>query len=94
LPSNRFHLFTDLSLMHWAALLSQSRGLVSMDTGAVHLAAAVNVPVVAVFPETNFIHASSRWSPWRVPHQIVRRPGPTQSDLFLTAICSALEDLL
>lgn len=94
LPTSRFALFTGLQLAQWAALLSQTRGLVSMDTGAVHLAASVATPVVAVFPELNFAHASSRWSPWQVPHRVIRRPSPAQADIFLAEICSALEDLL
>ena len=94
LPPGRFHLFTDMELSHWAALTASCRALVSMDTGAVHLASAVATPVVVVFPERNFVHASSRWSPWQVPHRIIRRPAPASPDHFLTEICSALEDLL
>ena len=94
LPAERFRLFQNLSLAQWAALLSQSRALVSMDTGAVHLAAAVHVPVLAVFPELNFVHASTRWAPWQVPHRIVRRPSPERTEEFLTAIHAALEALL
>ena len=94
LPAKRFHLFQNLTLADWAALLAQSRGLVSMDTGAVHLAAAVNVPVVAVFPELNFAHASSRWAPWQVPHRIIRRPSPEDKAKFLSQICTALEAIL
>ncbi len=94
LPTDRFHLFTDLELSQWAALMGQCHALVSMDTGAVHLAAAVNLPVVAVFPELNFVHASSRWSPWQVPNRIIHRPAPDAQDYFFAELCSALEALL
>ena len=94
LPADRFHLFTALDLSQWAALMEKCRALVSMDTGAVHLAAAVNVPVAAVFPELNFIHASSRWSPWQVAHLIIRRPSPASPDHFWAELGSAVEDLL
>lgn len=94
LPAKRFHLFRNLTLAQWAALLAQSRGLVSMDTGAVHLAAAVNVPEVTVFPEVNFVHASSRWAPWQTPHRIIRRPAPSDKAIFFEQICTALEAIL
>ena len=94
LPTDRYRLFTGLGIGQWAALMAKCRGLVSMDTGAVHLASAVNVPVVAVFPEMNFEHASSRWPPWQVAHRIIRRPAPAASDHFFAELCSALEALL
>ena len=94
LPPERFRLFNRLELMQWAALVSRCRALVSMDTGAVHLAAAVDTPVVTVFPEKNFVHASSRWSPWQVPHRILRRPAPVSRDDFCADLCTAVEELL
>ena len=94
LPPGRYYLFNRLELMQWAALMSRCRVLVSMDTGAVHLAAAVRTPVAAVFPAKNFVHASSRWSPWQVPHRILRRPAPVSRDEFYADLCTAVEELL
>ncbi len=94
LPVGRFQLFTGLELGQWAALIARCRVLVSMDTGAVHLAAAVSTPVAVVFPELNFVHASSRWSPWQVPHRILRRPAPASRNNFYAAIGAAVEELL
>ena len=94
LPPERFRLFHKLELMQWAALLAGCRTLVSMDTGAVHLAAAVGTPVAVVFPEKNFAHASSRWSPWQVPHRILQRPAPVSRDDFCADLCTAVEELL
>ena len=94
LPANRFRILNELSFSQWAALLRHCRALVSMDTGAVHLAAAVSTPVVDVFPAMNFAHASSRWSPWQVPHRIIRRPAMDKADIFLTEIHTALEALI
>ena len=94
LPADRFRLLNELSFSQWAALLRHCRALVSMDTGAVHLAAAVSTPVVDVFPAMNFTHASSRWSPWQVPHRIIRRLAPEDKAKFLSQICTALEAIL
>ena len=94
MPPERFRLFHRLELMQWAALLAGCRALVSMDTGAVHLAAAVGTPVAVDFPEKNFAHASSRWSPWQVPHRILRRPAPASRNNFYAAIGAAVEEWL
>ncbi|NMC31881.1 MAG: glycosyltransferase family 9 protein [Veillonellaceae bacterium] len=94
LPAERYRLFCRLELMQWAALIARCRSLVSMDTGAVHLAAAVGTPAAVVFPEKNFVHASSRWSPWQVPHRILRRPAPGSRDEFYADLCAAVEELL
>jgi ADP-heptose:LPS heptosyltransferase len=73
LPQERFTLFFGTDFRRWACLLSQCRALVTMDTGTVHLAAALRVPVVDVFPSANFEHCSARWRPWKVPSLVVRR---------------------
>lgn len=94
LPPERYRLLTQLSFADWAGLLGACRALVSMDTGAVHLAAAVGTPVVDVFPQQNFVHASSRWAPWCTPHRLVRRPDPARTAEFTAEIHAALEALL
>jgi ADP-heptose:LPS heptosyltransferase len=62
-------------LQGYAALLSQCRQLVTIDTGAAHMASALGVPVVDVFPERNHQHCVRRWRPWRVPSEVVLKPS-------------------
>ena len=62
------------SLNDYAGLLSQCRQLVTIDTGAAHLAAALSIPVVDVFPERNHPHCVRRWRPWQVAHEVVLKP--------------------
>jgi heptosyltransferase-3 len=58
----------------WASLIAACRVAVTMDTGVAHVAAALGVPVVDVFPSRHFEHGVARWSPWQVRSSIVRRP--------------------
>jgi lipopolysaccharide heptosyltransferase II len=60
-----------LSLEEFGALLSLSAVLVSNNTGAVHVAAAVGAPVVDIYALTNPQH-----TPWQVPHRVLSHDVP------------------
>ncbi|MDQ2731508.1 MAG: lipopolysaccharide heptosyltransferase I, partial [Armatimonadota bacterium] len=62
-------LFGKTSLRMFAALAANSEMYVGCDTGPMHLAAAVGVPVVALFGPTD----PARWHPWTDgPYRVVR----------------------
>lgn len=65
-----------LSISRWAALTSFCDVVISPDTGSLHLAVAVRRPVVALYESASFLHCSSQWAPWQVPHAIIRRTTP------------------
>ncbi|MFC2172737.1 glycosyltransferase family 9 protein [Acidobacteriota bacterium] len=56
----------------WTALLSCCEAVISQDTGSLHLASALGLPVVAVYSRSNFALNSAQWAPWKVPHRIVK----------------------
>jgi heptosyltransferase-3 len=53
-----------------AGLLYRARLFVGLDTAAMHLAAACQCPVVALFGPSIEDH----WHPWRAPYRIVTTP--------------------
>jgi heptosyltransferase-2 len=55
----------DVDLPTLAAVLARARGLISGDSGPVHLAASVATPVVALYGPTD----PKRWGPYGVPHE-------------------------
>jgi ADP-heptose:LPS heptosyltransferase len=61
-------LLTDKPLRETIAIIGNCDGFVSNDSGLMHIAAAMQVPTVALLGPTNpaFIH------PWKTPHRIVR----------------------
>jgi ADP-heptose:LPS heptosyltransferase len=61
-------------LLAYAREVGRCRYLISVDTGAVHVAAAMGVPVVDVFPEAGSHHTVPRWRPWMTPHRVVLKP--------------------
>ncbi len=66
--------------LNWAAmagLLMSARLFVGVDTAAMHLAAACQVPIVALFGPT----VETAWRPWKCPHALVT---PRMSDEEIT----------
>ena len=61
------------SLVELAALLKRCALLVSGDSGPVHLAAAVGVPVVALFRNDLAGKTAKRWGPWGEGHVVIER---------------------
>ncbi len=58
-------------LLDYAGALAGCRYLVTIDTGAAHVAAAVKTPVVDVFRHQHHHHCVRRWRPWSIPHRVV-----------------------
>ncbi len=57
-----------LGLGELAALVGKAKCAICMDSGTMHLAAAMRTPVVAIFIKGNPI----RTGPWQVKHRVVR----------------------
>ena len=59
----------------WAAAFERSACIVTVDTGATHVASAVRRPTVVLFEHRYFRLNSQEWSPWGVPYELVRKPA-------------------
>ena len=70
LPDRRILDFTGEALLPTAALLGQADLFVGNDSGLMHLAAAVETPVVALFGPTD----ERLYGPWGVDSRVVRDP--------------------
>ena len=64
-----------LSFSQWAAAFEKSSVVVTVDTGATHLASAMRRPTVVLFEHRYFHLSSQEWSPYRVPSACVRKPA-------------------
>jgi len=58
----------------WAAALERAACVVTIDTGATHVAAAMKRPTVVLFEHRYFRLNSQEWSPYRVPNAVLRKP--------------------
>lgn len=68
------------SIPELALLMKQARLFLGIDTMAMHLAAAVQVPIVALFGPT--LEAS--WRPWQCPHELVLGPCECKKNRRIT----------
>jgi heptosyltransferase-3 len=71
------------------AALSLAERVVCPDGGAMHLAAALGKPVVALFGDSPV----ERWHPWNVPHRVVRPASRDLADLPLDVVLEAFHAL-
>lgn len=61
-----------LSLKELAALSSRARLFVGVDSAPMHIAAAMQTPVVALFGPSGEVE----WTPWMAPHRLVLSTHP------------------
>ena len=74
-----FDLRSGLAFKEWSELISGARVLISPDTGAVHVAAAMGTPVVAAYEADTFEHCSVQWKPWKVRHKCLVKGDPSDT---------------
>jgi hypothetical protein len=60
------------NLTELISIMSRYNLYISVDTGPLHIASALHLPIVAIFP-TKFVDPV-RWGPWQTRHQVVRKP--------------------
>ncbi len=69
----------ELPFAQWVAIFEKSRLVVTVDTGATHVASATRRPTVVLFEHRYFNLSSQEWSPYRVPSVCLRKPPDAQS---------------
>jgi ADP-heptose:LPS heptosyltransferase len=81
----------------WAATFERAACVVTIDTGATHVASAVGTPTVVLFESRYFRLNSQEWSPYRVPNAVLCKPrseDPAALRASRRAIVEAVASLL
>lgn len=63
-----------LGFYQWAALFERARAVVTIDTGATHVASAMRRPTLVALEHRFFRLNSQEWAPYRVPSVLIRKP--------------------
>lgn len=86
-----------LPFYRWAAVLERARVVITVDTGATHVASAVRRPTVVAFEHRYFRLNSQEWAPYGVPNVLVQKPGdqsPQSLERFRGEILDAVARLI
>lgn len=86
-----------LPFHRWAAVFERARLVVTVDTGATHVASAMRRPTVVAFEHRYFRLNSQEWAPYGVPCKLIRKPGdesPESLARFRTDLLQAVGYLL
>jgi ADP-heptose:LPS heptosyltransferase len=71
------------------AALAACDSVICADGGAMHLAAALGKPIVALFGDSD----AARWRPWGVPYRLLQMPSREVRDIGAEAVLTAWEGL-
>jgi heptosyltransferase-3 len=82
--------YPTIRLADLIAALAACDAVVCADGGALHLAAALGKPVVALFGDS----PPERWRPWGVPHEVLRPATRDVRDIGVDEVADALASLL
>ncbi len=63
---------TFADLRAWVEAIDGAALLVTVDTGAAHVAGMLGVPIVDVFPDAHFEAQVRRWRPWASAYRALR----------------------
>jgi ADP-heptose:LPS heptosyltransferase len=87
----------NLPFHQWVALFERGRCVVTVDTGATHVASAVRRPTLVAFEHRYFRLNSQEWAPYGVPSVLVRKPGSEDDAslaIFRAQIVSGVRELI
>ncbi len=73
-----------------AKALAACDAFVGADGGAMHVAAALGKPVVALFGDSD----ATLWRPWGVPQRVLQAPTRDVADVSVEAVRAAFGDLV
>ncbi|HVS46279.1 MAG TPA: glycosyltransferase family 9 protein [Verrucomicrobiae bacterium] len=82
-------MLTDLPFYQWAAAFEKASCIVTVDTGATHVASAMRRPTVVVYEHRHFRLCSQEWAPYGVPYAAVRKPA-NDDDASLARLRAAI----
>lgn len=89
-PAASLVAYPTLRLAELIGALAACDAVVCADGGALHLAAALGKPVVALFGDS----PPERWRPWGAPHRVIQPASRDVADIAVEEVADALASFL
>lgn len=80
------------TLVELAVLLRRCKMLISGDSGPVHLACAVDTPVIAIFRNDIPGKTAKRWGPWQSQSKVIEKNN--LSDISVDEVFNKVKEIL
>lgn len=82
--ADEFPLFTNLSFQEWAGIFHHARAVITPDCGAVHIACALQKPLLALYPPSRFNEAVQEFGPYGTVFKAYALDNPAkQNDILI-----------
>lgn len=80
------------SIQHLAAYIKSSNLLITPDTSAVHIASAVGIPTIALYPNPEWNYIS--WQPYKVAHRSIKSSTETVNGISVVEVFTNFKSLI
>lgn len=80
------------SFQHFASYIANSRLLITPDTSAVHAASAFGVPVIALFPHSEWNFAS--WQPYKTSYRSIHSQSESVNSISVDEVFNNFNELI
>ena len=81
-----------LTIQHFASYIQISDILITPDTSAVHIASALGIPTIAMYPNYNSNFVS--WQPYKIPHRSIKSSGESIKQISVEEVFNAFQNLV
>ena len=89
-----YHFVGGLNFRQWAALFSRAELVITPDTGAIHLAAGLHKPVIAVYETRTAQLNTQQWAPWQVEHSCIIKDTAAKTTAQIISRCRSFAQTL
>ena len=88
----RYPAIKNLTIQHFANYIQISDILITPDTSAVHIASALGIPTIAMYPnyDSNFVS----WQPYKIPYRSIKSNTESVKQISVKEVFGAFQSLV